>query len=290
VYPPACSRIVAAWGEKEEAMSDIITDTSPASLARANELHYVEAFAACALAYGGEVLDEPDLRFCVSGIPLSAWNRVVRAALTPATADERIEWVIAQARARRAPFIWNVGPSMQPDDLGDELIRHGLTEAGEEVAMGVALAALPVAPPLPDGLAVERVRDVAALERWVATMTAGFGAPPSEVDPQLAPIAHDTFDDHAAARYYLASLHGEPVATAALTLTGGMAGVFSVTTIPSARGRGIGAAVTLAPLLDARAAGYQIGVLQASEMGYPVYKRIGFTEQFRYHDYQWKPA
>lgn len=271
-------------------MNGIITDVSPASLARANELHYEEAFAACALAYGGEVLDEPDLRFCATGIPISAWNRVVRATLTPETADDRIDWVIAQAHARRAPFLWNVGPSMRPDNLGDKLMRHGLTEAGEEVAMGVALAALPGALPLPDGVVIERVRDLVALERWVATMTAGFGAPPSEVDPQLAPIAHDTFDDGAAARYYLASLHGEPVATAALTLTGGMAGVFSVTTIPSARRHGIGAAVTLAPLLDARAAGYQIGVLQASEMGYPVYKRIGFTEQFRYHDYLWAPA
>ena len=75
-----------------------------------------------------------------------------------------------------------------------------------------------------------------------------------------------------------------------MTLVGGIAGVFCVATIEAARRRGIGAAVTLAPLLDARAAGYQIGVLQASEMGYPVYQRIGFTEQFRYHDYLWSPA
>jgi GNAT superfamily N-acetyltransferase len=271
-------------------MSDIITDTSPASLARANELHYEEAFAACALAYGGEVFDEPDLRFCASGIPISAWNRVVRATLTPETADDRIEWVIAQARARHVPFLWNVGPSMRPNNLGDYLIRHGLADAGDEPAMGVALATLPSALPLPEGVAVERVRDLAALEQWVATMTDGFEAPPSFLESQLRPIAHDTFDDHAAAHYYLASLHGEPVATAALTLTGGMAGIFSVTTVPAARRRGIGAAVTLAPLLDARAAGYQIGVLQASEMGYPVYQRIGFIEQFRYHVYQWSPA
>lgn len=271
-------------------MNGIITDTSPASLARANELHYAEAFAACALAYGGVVLDEPDLRFCASGIPLSAWNRVVRATLRPETADDQIEWVIAQARALHVPFVWNVGPSMRPDNLGDYLIRHGLTDDGDEPAMGVALATLPSALPLPDGVAIERVRDLAALEQWVATMTDGFEAPPSFLESQLEPIAHDTFDDNAAARYYLASLHGEPVATAALTLTGGMAGIFSVTTVPSARGRGIGGAVTLAPLLDARAAGYQIGVLQASEMGYPVYKRIGFTEQFRYHNYLWRPS
>jgi hypothetical protein len=45
----------------------------------------------------------------------------------------------------------------------------------------------------------------------------------------------------------------------------------------------------MAPLLDARARGYCVGVLQASEMGYPVYARMGFTEQFRYHAYLWRP-
>lgn len=271
-------------------MSGIITDTSPASLARANEIHLEEAFSAAALAYGGVIRDEPDLRFCASGIPNAAWNRVVRAELTPETADERIEWVIEQARTLHAPFLWNIGPSMRPDNLGEYLGRHGLTEIGGETAMGMPLANLPGSLTLPKGVTIERARDLATLETWVATMCEGFGAPPSAVESQFAGIAHDTFDDSAAARYYVASLDGEPVAVSAMTLTGGIAGVFCVATIESARRRGIGAAVTLAPLLDARAAGYHLGVLQASEMGYPVYRGMGFTEQFRYQDYLWSPA
>ncbi len=44
----------------------------------------------------------------------------------------------------------------------------------------------------------------------------------------------------------------------------------------------------MAPLLDARDRGYCVGVLQASEMGYPVYARMGFTEQFRYRNFHWR--
>jgi predicted acetyltransferase len=49
-----------------------------------------------------------------------------------------------------------------------------------------------------------------------------------------------------------------------------------VATLPEARGKGIGAAVTLKPLHNARELGYIIGVLQSSEMGFNVYKRLGF--------------
>jgi GNAT superfamily N-acetyltransferase len=64
-----------------------------------------------------------------------------------------------------------------------------------------------------------------------------------------------------------------------------------VGTIPSARGLGIGAAITLKPLLDARAQGYRYGVLFATEMGQPVYERIGFrVVPGRINRYLWRSA
>ncbi|MBI3746530.1 MAG: hypothetical protein HY264_08445 [Chloroflexi bacterium] len=61
-----------------------------------------------------------------------------------------------------------------------------------------------------------------------------------------------------------------------------MAGIYTVQTVVEARGRRIGRAMTLAPLFAARALGYRIGTLQSSEAGYPVYRRIGFQEAFRF--------
>jgi GNAT superfamily N-acetyltransferase len=248
-----------------------------------------EGLVALARAYGGEVRDEPDLLWGATGIPSAGWNRALRAQLAPETLDARIEWVIERARALPVPFLWVIGPSTRPAGLGDHLVRHGFTDAGEETAMGVALAHLPSAPPVPEGVTVERVGDRASLEQWVRTLYAGFGVPTSTVGTFLAALSRDDLGDAAAAHYYLARLHGEPVATAALTLAAGVAGIIAVTTIAAARRRGIGAAVTMAPLLDARDRGYCVGVLQASEMGYSVYARMGFSEQFRYRNFRWRP-
>jgi predicted acetyltransferase len=57
-----------------------------------------------------------------------------------------------------------------------------------------------------------------------------------------------------------------------------VASVYGVGTVPDARGRGFGAAITLHPFLDARDQGYHYGVLFATEMGAPVYRRLGFRE------------
>jgi ribosomal protein S18 acetylase RimI-like enzyme len=67
-----------------------------------------------------------------------------------------------------------------------------------------------------------------------------------------------------------------------------VAGIYSVATLPDWRGRGLGAAVSLAPLLDARREGYKVGVLQSSEMGYKVYQRLGFREVCRISHYYWQ--
>ena len=53
-------------------------------------------------------------------------------------------------------------------------------------------------------------------------------------------------------------------------------GIFCVGTLPHARGQGLGTSVTQAAMRAARQDGVRVAVLQASEMGRPVYERLGF--------------
>ena len=86
-------------------------------------------------------------------------------------------------------------------------------------------------------------------------------------------------------RNWIANLDGEPVAAAALFVGADVAGIYNVCTVPEARGRGIGAAVTRRRLDAAVAQGLELAVLGASDMGYPVYRRLGFREVSRLRSY-----
>jgi ribosomal protein S18 acetylase RimI-like enzyme len=140
--------------------------------------------------------------------------------------------------------------------------------------MAADLEALNTSVQAVDGLEVRLVTDEESLRTWAHIFTIGYGLPvawePSVYDLQEKlglgyPI-----------QSYIGYLHGEPVSTCCLFLGAGVAGIYSVSTLPKARGRGIGAAMTLKPLQDAYEMGYRIGTLQSSSMGFHVYRKLGF--------------
>ena len=91
-------------------------------------------------------------------------------------------------------------------------------------------------------------------------------------------------------RYYVGRLGGAPVATAELFVGEGVAAVHHVVTLPEVRRRGIGSAMTLRLLHDARALGYRVGVLTASPSGIESYRRIGFREYCWFRRFKWEPS
>lgn len=85
--------------------------------------------------------------------------------------------------------------------------------------------------------------------------------------------------------HYAGRLGGEVVATASLSLAAGVAGIFNVVTLPEARRRGFGTALTLAALRDARRRGYRICILQSSTMALGIYRRLSFERYSTYSLY-----
>jgi GNAT superfamily N-acetyltransferase len=142
--------------------------------------------------------------------------------------------------------------------------------------MAVDLLALKEDSASPAGLTIQTVGDEDALAQWVNAAVTGFGMPDTGEGPCFDLFAGLGFD--MPLRNYVGLLGGEPVAASQLFLAAGVAGIYYVATAPDVRRRGVGTAMTLAPLREARTMGYRIGILQSSEMGLGAYRRLGFKE------------
>jgi GNAT superfamily N-acetyltransferase len=238
-------------------------------------------------AAGAEVRDDGRVRWAIGNSPINYFNCVAYADLTGEEADREITASIERLRAHDVPGSWHVGPSMRPPDLGTRLLAHGFEYGGDDIGMAIDFSALPAEVAVPETFVVERVRDEAGLAEWVATFGSGFGLGPEEVG-WFGEISR-RLGFGGAWRHFVGRLDGEPVATSALFFAAGVAGVYCVSTVERVRRRGIGAAVTLAALREARVLGHTIGILTSSEMGYGVYRGLGFGEYCKICLYEWRP-
>ena len=247
-----------------------------------------EFLMALGRAAGAEERDDGIVRWVIGNSPIDYHNCVVFADLTREEADGEIEASLQRMRSHGVPGSWHVGPSMRPPDLGGRLIAHGFEYVGDDIGMSVDLSELPERVPVPENLVIERVHDEAGLAAWVEALGSGFGEGP--VEAEWVGEMYRRLGFEGPWRHYLGILAGEPVATATSFFGAGVAGIYFVCTVERARRRGIGAAVTLAALREARKMGYGVGVLGSSEMGYPVYRGLGFEEYCRIGLYEWRPG
>ncbi len=104
---------------------------------------------------------------------------------------------------------------------------------------------------------------------------------PGAGDSAATELFHGAYErlvlgDEPEMRYFAGRVDGRMVATSALYTGTGLAGIYAVGTAPDERGRGYGGALTAAALLEGRRLGYETAALLSSEMGFPVYRRLGF--------------
>ena len=232
--------------------------------------------------------DDPDLLWTSSEIPYFIFNMVLSIRSPAAEPLGVIDAQLSKAKERRVPIAWWVGPSNPIPDLANGLEHKGLFRVAELTGMAIDLKDLDEKSAPPQGFTLTKVQDADSLETWCRIMTEVSDFPDFASSAWLEMYQGMEILGDPLWHLYLGNIDGTPVGTSKLFLGGGVAGIHAVTTVPEFRGRGIGTAMTLSPLIDARRKGYEIGVLFSSEMAVGIYRSLGFQDYGRGYIYLWQ--
>ena len=226
---------------------------------------------------------QPDVTTYWSTVDHPLFNGLVAGTFPPGAVAQRAIEVIAPFLERGRPFLWWSTPSTWTAELHATLTAAGLAHDSSP-GMHTSLRDLPPAVAAP-GLRVEVVSPGthSTLSR---VMVEGFEMPASltgPIDDALSGFPPEQLVN------VLAFLDDEPVCVGSLLVTGTTGGLYNIATLPAARGRGAGYAVTRALMALARERGCTEAILDASPMGLPVYERLGFVEVCQMPQYVWAP-
>ena len=267
-------------------MEKILKDLSESSLVAAIEANLFAIFSLFKQWSQAEVHDSPELLWLTTEIPFPLFNSILRPRLSLETMDDAINAAIARCKSKNVPMLWWTGPSTKPTVLGSRLSEHGF-QTEELPGMAADLNSLPVKMGWPEDLVIERVESDEDLENWCRVLCTAFEMPDFVGDAFIDFYRSVGFDSSSPLHNYLGSLNDEIVATSTLFMGAGVAGIYSVSTLERARRKGIGSAMTAAPLMDSQRLGYRVGILQSSELGFNVYHNLGFQEYCKIYQYVW---
>jgi GNAT superfamily N-acetyltransferase len=192
--------------------------------------------------------------------------------------DEKIENVVDYFNSRNMPFLWYVCPSSKPDNLDEYLKAHSFNEMDATPIMSAELDNLIDDREKPKNLEIVESQNEDSIREFWDIWQRGYPTPKGFADRICEVFVDVGYHPENNVKLYTGYLSGKPVATSYIVMGGGVVGLYGVVTLPEARGLGIGTEMSLHPLRIARSYGYKIGVLDATQKGIGIYKRIGFKE------------
>jgi GNAT superfamily N-acetyltransferase len=245
-------------------------------IARADANYFQSMRVLAPLVATGETREADGLLIAATGLPVPFLN--IAFVTRPLADPERsLRAAIDYFDGRKLPFVVRV---REGADERSERAADALGLPYHDAVPGMALAPL-FAPDSAPPLEIRLVSDSAVLRQYGDVMAGGFGMP-AELGRAFATEETLQVPDF---HLYLGFVDDAPVATSALVMSHRVAGVYNVSTLPDFRRHGYGEAMTWRALRDGLAAGCVLGSLQASDMGRPVYERMGFRVVAQYRTF-----
>jgi hypothetical protein len=252
----------------------IMKSTSSEDLISANEGNLCDIYRFLALKGGRTLVEEADVSWVIAK---PSWpNFIFDPHFDPQEVSERLDQIVTAIKDFAAPPTIKLGVNGKPDHLAEILIQKDFELFLSHPAMVADLNECKLDFQKSEGVSIEIVDTIEKLSQWCG-VSSGFECSLYEKvlsEPNL--------------RLYLGLLNGKAVGRSTMFYSSGVAGLYNVLVLPEFRNQGIGTALTKVPLINALEMGFQISTLQASPMGEPIYRRIGFERLFDFTYYRFK--
>ena len=230
-----------------------------------------------------QVIEDPDLTIVSSPVASDSFNCVLRTHFdAPKNIKQRIYDVKEFFVARSVPFAWWVGPLDEPNNLGECLAEQGLIF--DEHLIGMFMPLSEYQSTLSSNLVVRRVLDDGDL-RLFDRVHVLSGLFQDAYEKRFKNIPPKLYQEGSPFELYVGIVDGTVAATGMLALQDGVAGIYYIATIPEQRRKGYATAMMNALLSRAQDHGYKYALLQASEMGKNIYRKLGFKDVCTFNIY-----
>jgi GNAT superfamily N-acetyltransferase len=245
-----------------------------AQLAVVADRNLASTWATLGRAMGGDVVEVGSITLVATGLPIAFFNGAFLRAPT-AEPEHLVSEALQFFRERHLPWLLWVRETVSTRML-DAGRAAGLRDAGGPPAMG--LMPVPQGPAAPTELDVRTATTEEELKDHAAMLRDGFGMPQEFVDRLIRPglLAEPSLT------VLVGYVDDEPVSCSLLAVTDATAGIYNVATPERFRRKGYGEALTWAAIAEGASRRCTNAILQASDFGYPIYRRMGFVNLGRY--------
>ncbi len=234
------------------------------------------------------LIDNKNIIKFLSHISLPFFNCVIFYDFDSKNLEKQIKDFIKYGRSKKTSLLWLVGPSSKPHSIGALLEENSFKYDDHMMSMAIEIKDIKNDLKHINGFEIELVDNRKKLERWVHACLKGF----DENGKNFSSI-YEFERSLGCGRTlpwvrFTGIVDGEAVATSAIFMGSEAAGLDNVTTVPDWRKKGVGAFMVAHAFKFSQSLGYNIGVLQASDMGYNLYRKLGFKKYYEFKEFIWK--
>ena len=219
-----------------------------------------------------------------SGLSCDTFN-IIHIADYKQLGPDTIEQAVNSFREKDLDFCLWINREQLSPYVRAQLTACGLAVQAEEIGMVLDLKEFTsTTEPRHDN--IREVNSAQAMETYAQTLAANWSPPDPNVLAYFERTREQYLDENQRSCLYLYYHQDQPAATMELFATDQeVIGIYGLSTLGEFRGHGIGTALMTYGINQAKVQGYKKLVLQATEAGIGIYRRLGFREVTTYFEF-----